>query len=347
VVDGLGTSALAMTLLALVSLAALAPTLARLAPALFLAAVAVDSFSANGHAYGLAPASAARIEAPLAEALRRRTGLQRVFTPFNARLDRWPGLSEVESISLWGARTLRAAWNVEQQVGNLDPYAGMLPRQLQRLRESVPAARLGPVVGIWAVSAIPVPGELGLAASAGLVPPFEVIARDEELPAFLVAVPHRPRTYLAEAVTETSAARAQEETLALPPASTRTVVEGLVPTDFSAPRGEARIVVDLPERVVVEATSDRPALLVLSDQHAPGWEATVDGQPASILRANLLVRGVWLGEGRHSVQFTYRTPGLAVGTLLASALALALAAWALWRRRLTGARRTPPVSDRP
>ncbi len=333
VLDGLGTSGMAMALLALVTLASLVPRLAHLGPALLLIAVTVDPFSANGHAYGLAPVALAEIRAPLAEALRGQSGFPRIVGPFEPRLDRWPEMGEVGSGYRWAAQTLRAAWNVEQHVGNLDPYAGMLPGALRKLRDSVTASKLVPAVGIWSVSAIPVPGDPGRAAAAGLTPPFRIIASDEELPVYLVAIPHRTRAYLAEAVTGTSASHAQQATLALPPTSTRTVVEGAVPAGLAPPLGNASIIVDLPERVEVEATTDRPALLVLSDQHAPGWEATVDGRPVDILRANLLVRGVWLGQGRHLVRFTYRTPGLLAGTLLAGALALALAAWAVVRRR--------------
>jgi hypothetical protein len=331
--DGLDISALAVTLLVLVTMSSLVPRLARFAPALLLAAVAVDPFSANGHAYALAPESLTRIRSPLAEVLRRQPGLVRIFDPFEPKLDRWPDRSEVDSGFLWAARTSRSSWNLEQGIGNLDPYAGLLPAALRTLRQAVPAPRLAPAVGIWSVSAIPVPGKVELAARAGLTPPFEVIASDEELPVFLVKVPSRPRAYLAEAVTETSASRAQEETLALPPASTRTVLEGPVPAILSLPRGETRLVVDLPERVVVEAVTDRTALLVLNDQHAPGWSATVDGVAAPILRANLLVRALWLPPGQHRVEFTYRTPGLAAGAWLAGLLAVALAGWGWTRRR--------------
>ena len=37
----------------------------------------------------------------------------------------------------------------------------------------------------------------------------------------------------------------------------------------------------------------------------PGWVAEVDGQPARILRTNVLFRGVEVGEGRHRVVFRF------------------------------------------
>jgi hypothetical protein len=60
-----------------------------------------------------------------------------------------------------------------------------------------------------------------------------------------------------------------------------------------------------PERVVVHADVSRPAVLVLSDTFYPGWQATVDGLPAPILRANLMFRGLALEPGSHEVVFTY------------------------------------------
>src|SRR5262249_8694214 len=69
---------------------------------------------------------------------------------------------------------------------------------------------------------------------------------------------------------------------------------------------EARIVVDEPERVVVEATTDRPEIAVLTDPIAPGWTARVNGAPAEIVPANHLGRGVVVPPGDVRVELTYR-----------------------------------------
>ena len=73
--------------------------------------------------------------------------------------------------------------------------------------------------------------------------------------------------------------------------------------------GTARIVTDLPERVVVETESSDPAYLVLADTFDPGWSATVDGSPAPIRPAYVAFRAVALTPGAHTVVFTYRPAG--------------------------------------
>ena len=95
--------------------------------------------------------------------------------------------------------------------------------------------------------------------------------------------------------------------------------------------GTARIVEDLPERVVVETDAATPAYLVLSDTFDPGWSATVDGQPAPIRPAYVAFRAVYLPQGKHTVVFTYRPAGFELGLRaqrlrdLAGARALVLA----------------------
>jgi hypothetical protein len=77
--------------------------------------------------------------------------------------------------------------------------------------------------------------------------------------------------------------------------------------------GGARIVRDAVERIDVGVEPTSPAVLVLADAFAPGWEALVDGRPRRIWQANHLVRGVLLEPGDREVTFVYRAPGWRLG----------------------------------
>ncbi len=91
---------------------------------------------------------------------------------------------------------------------------------------------------------------------------------------------------------------------------------------------EARITVDEPERVVVEAHVDRPEIAVLTDAIAPGWTARVNDVAAELLPANHLGRGVAVPPGNVRVELTYRAPGFEPGLLAFAAAWTAVVAGA-------------------
>jgi hypothetical protein len=61
-----------------------------------------------------------------------------------------------------------------------------------------------------------------------------------------------------------------------------------------------------PDRVEVDVDSVQAGVLVLHDLYYPGWVVEVDGQPARLLRANVLFRAVEVSEGRHRVVFSFQ-----------------------------------------
>ena len=78
------------------------------------------------------------------------------------------------------------------------------------------------------------------------------------------------------------------------------------PVDLPAAcRGAAEIVAEIPTHVTVSARMETAGLLVLADLWDSGWNATINGHPAPILRANHAIRGVVLPAGTSTVEFCY------------------------------------------
>jgi hypothetical protein len=70
---------------------------------------------------------------------------------------------------------------------------------------------------------------------------------------------------------------------------------------------------DTPNRVTIRAILDAPGYLVVADTWYPGWQATVDGVPTEVLRANYAFRAVWLEAGKHEVEMVYRPTLVRIG----------------------------------
>jgi hypothetical protein len=64
----------------------------------------------------------------------------------------------------------------------------------------------------------------------------------------------------------------------------------------------------------IELEADGPGKLVLSEINYPGWQVSVDGQPAVIQIAHYVLRSVELGEGHHTVEFRYVPYRVITGT---------------------------------
>jgi uncharacterized membrane protein YfhO len=63
-------------------------------------------------------------------------------------------------------------------------------------------------------------------------------------------------------------------------------------------------------------TANRPGVVVVTDTFYPGWKAFIDGQPAPIIRANYMFRGVVVPAGTHSLTMRYSPETFTVGVLL-------------------------------
>jgi hypothetical protein len=79
-------------------------------------------------------------------------------------------------------------------------------------------------------------------------------------------------------------------------------------TNTSGP-STAQIVSYAPKGMHLRTESSAPAVLLVNDKFDAGWKVWVDGKQQEVLRCNLLVRGVALPAGNHTVVFRYQPIG--------------------------------------
>jgi len=78
-----------------------------------------------------------------------------------------------------------------------------------------------------------------------------------------------------------------------------------------------------PKDIKLRTQAPTPTMLLLNDKYDPNWRVFVDGKPAQLLRCNFIMRGVYLTEGQHNVEFYFRLPQKPLYATL-SAMAVAL-----------------------
>ena len=68
------------------------------------------------------------------------------------------------------------------------------------------------------------------------------------------------------------------------------------------------------DRLTYEAQTDKARLAVFSEIfYKDGWEATIDGTPVPIIRANYLLRALAIPKGRHTIVFEFKPNIIALG----------------------------------
>ncbi|HEU4759260.1 MAG TPA: hypothetical protein VFT91_04680, partial [Dehalococcoidia bacterium] len=86
---------------------------------------------------------------------------------------------------------------------------------------------------------------------------------------------------------------------------TETIVEGApaaIPPPPSGAQAQATIESYEMSRVRFRVQTAQEAVLVLADNYAPGWKASIDGRAAPVLAANVVHRAVIVPPGRHVVE---------------------------------------------
>jgi hypothetical protein len=99
------------------------------------------------------------------------------------------------------------------------------------------------------------------------------------------------------------------------PVETTAIVPELVELSPGVP-GRVTLTTDKPGRIELVTTADSRQLLVIAESYHPGWQATIDGVPASVVRANGDYIGCVLDPGERHVRLTFRPRSLYVGRWL-------------------------------
>ncbi len=153
-----------------------------------------------------------------------------------------------------------------------------------------------------------------------------------------------PRAFVARAAVDVRPALEEGrlvELMALDPRATA-FLEAPAPAPLGG-EGAVRFVEYGLHEVVLDVRTDGPAMVVLTDNAFPGWEATVDGEERPILRSHLTFRAVEVPAGSSRVVFRYRPASVRLGGAL-GVLGALLAGIALLRRRRAGTRENDPAA---
>jgi hypothetical protein len=78
-----------------------------------------------------------------------------------------------------------------------------------------------------------------------------------------------------------------------------------------------------PQRVVARVRCDQAGFLLLSDTFYPGWGARLNGQPATLYRADYILKAVHVPAGESEVEFYYAPRSFRIGAALSIAALLA------------------------
>lgn len=97
------------------------------------------------------------------------------------------------------------------------------------------------------------------------------------------------------------------------------LLEGVADVPETPGSGQVAMETYTDTNVVLNATIQKSGFVVLSDTFYPGWQATIDGKPAPILRANYAYRALRVDAGDHRIVFTYDPPVFRIGAAVSLA----------------------------
>jgi hypothetical protein len=100
------------------------------------------------------------------------------------------------------------------------------------------------------------------------------------------------------------------------------------PHPESGATGTAKVISDLPDELVIEADTDRPTLLLITDLYDRNWhvKALPDSAQQSyhLMPADYILRAVPLTAGHHHLRIVYAPTAFSIG------IGISVVAWTLW-----------------
>src|SRR5262249_31148759 len=78
--------------------------------------------------------------------------------------------------------------------------------------------------------------------------------------------------------------------------------------DSAVTQSDVQVLSYAPKRIVAKASPSVPSILLLNDRFSTDWQVLVDGNPATLLKCNYIMRGVYLEPGAHVVEFKFHVP---------------------------------------
>jgi hypothetical protein len=90
------------------------------------------------------------------------------------------------------------------------------------------------------------------------------------------------------------------------------IIDDPVPPALQPGEGALTMVGGDHQRLVLNSSTTTTAFLLVQQNHYPGWQVRVDGDPVPMVPANVAAFGAWLPAGEHQVEVIYERPGLAL-----------------------------------
>jgi hypothetical protein len=280
----------------------------------FLALAAIDLYRVNGQLLPTIAWSEALREPRSAAGIRRGGDPLRIYSDAVGRpaVPAFPdsfvqerNLLLMEVANYYGIANLNAPSSI-----NLRDH-----ERLASLTEHVAREQVAPLFAALNTAYVTSPKDLQ--RYPGLVP---ILKPTSPVEAYVYEVQRvTPRAFVAptlEPVADAAAALGYLH-FSVAPAERVAVERSAIPPGLpAAMTGSVRIDTYRPQQVELTASMQSDGLVVLSDTFYPGWEATIDGSPAPIVRANYFVRGVFVPAGEHRIVFAYRPLSFRVGALV-------------------------------